>query len=109
MTFIAWLVVWIVLFATGIALVYWTGVRIERCLPSAAVVYFVVLGATIPVASWVAARYIVQVEQASCEELDPSSDRLNGATPSEFRTRCIATQDNSKWLSRRQRALTNLF
>ncbi|MBR0696552.1 hypothetical protein [Bradyrhizobium lablabi] len=109
MIFVAWLVVWIALFAIGIALVYLTGVRIERSSPSAAVVYLVVLGCAVPVASWSAAQYVVQIEQASCEELDPSPERLNGASLSEFRTRCIATQDNSEWLGRRKQTLGTLF
>ncbi|MBR0873472.1 hypothetical protein JQ633_24155 [Bradyrhizobium tropiciagri] len=104
MTFVAWMIVWLALFVAGLVLVYWTGVRIERSSPSLAVVYLVTFGAAVPIASWVATQHIVRIEQAGCDELDPSLDRLNGASPAEFRTRCIATQDNSEWLGRRRQA-----
>ena len=104
MTFVAWMIVWLALFSAGIALVYWTGARIEQSYPSLAVVYLVSFGAAVPIASWVATQHIVRIEQAGCDELDPSLDRLNGASLAEFRTRCIATQDNSEWLGRRRQA-----
>jgi hypothetical protein len=109
MIFVAWLVVWAALFAVGIALVYSTGVRTERSSSSVAVVYFVVFDSAVPVTSWLVAQLVVPIEPASCEELDPSPERLNGASPSEFRTRCITAQDNPEWLARRKRALGKPF
>ena len=55
--------------------------------------YFVLLSISVLVASYVTAVRLVGVEQAACEELGPSAGKLVGSTPSEFRERCIATQN----------------
>ncbi|GLR86799.1 hypothetical protein GCM10007857_35100 [Bradyrhizobium iriomotense] len=97
-----WLAVWIACFGFGMAVVYRTGLRIERWSRTLGLVYLVLIGPSVPILAWLAADRIVTVEQASCEELDPAADRLSGMSPSEFRVRCIATQDNSDWLARRK-------
>jgi hypothetical protein len=102
MTFASWLAVWITFSAFGIALVYHTALWIERWSSALSLAYLVMLAPTALIVSWVITDHIVGLEHASCEELDPSSDRLHGASPSEFRARCIATQDNSEWLVRRK-------
>jgi len=103
MTTAGFLAVWIGLFAVGIALVYATGRRFERRWPVLSLVYLILLASAVLIASWMAAERIAGIEYASCEEMDPSAERLNGFSPSEFRARCIATQDNSEWLARRRR------
>jgi hypothetical protein len=92
-------VVWMALSAVGIAVVYRTGLRIERWSPTVGIVYLVLLAPAAMIGSWVAAHQIVGADQATCEEMDPSADRLSGMSPSEFRSRCIATQDNSRWIA----------
>lgn len=97
-----WLAVWIACFGLGMAVVYRTGLRIERWSGALGLTYFVLMGCSVPILAWLAADQIATVELASCEELDPTADRLKGMSPSEFRTRCIATHDNSDWLARRK-------
>jgi hypothetical protein len=97
-----WLAVWIACFGLGMAVVFRTGLGIERWSPALGLAYLVIIGPSVPIVAWLAADQIVTVEQASCAELDPAADRLNGMSPSEFRVRCIATQDNSGWLARRR-------
>lgn len=97
-----WFAVWIACFGFGIAVVYRTGLRIERWSRTLGLAFLVLIGPSVPILAWLVAGQIVTVEQASCEELDPAADRLNGMSSSEFRVRCIATQDNSEWLARRK-------
>jgi hypothetical protein len=97
-----WLLIWIALSAAGIALVYRAGLYVERRSPTLGLVFLVTLAPAGPVAGWIGANQLVGVEQAGCEELDPAPDRLHGLSPSEFRSRCVATQDNSEWLARRK-------
>lgn len=94
MTFVGWFVGWIILAWVGITAVYRTGRSIERRWPVASLFYFVLLSTGVLVASYVTAVRLVGVEQAGCEELDPSADKLLGSTPSEFRQRCIVTQND---------------
>jgi len=89
-------------FSFGMAVVYRTGRRIERWSRTLGLAYLVLIGSSVPILAWLTADQVVTVEQASCEELDPAVDRLNGMSPSEFRVRCIATQDNSDWPARRK-------
>ena len=96
------LAVWIACFGSGMAAVYWTGLRIERWSRALGLAYLVFIGSSVPILAWLAADQIVTVELASCEERDPAADRLNGMSPSEFRVRCIATQDNWGWRARRK-------
>jgi hypothetical protein len=104
MAFATWLLVWASLFVVGITLVDYTGRRIERWSPALSLVYLVLLSPVVLIGSWVVAHQIVSVRQASCEELDPTAVQLNGMSSSEFRARCIATQDNSEWLGLRKLA-----
>ena len=94
MTFVSWFVCWVILACIGIIAVYRTGRSIERWWPTMSLFYFVLLSTGVLVASYVTAFRLVGVEQAGCEELDPSADKLLGSTPSEFRQRCIATQND---------------
>lgn len=94
--------VWIVLSAFGVALVYFSGLWIERWSSALGLTYFVMLAPAALIAGWVAADQVLRVDHANCKELDPSPRRLQGASPLEFRARCIATQDNSEWLVLRQ-------
>src|SRR5262245_45658224 len=102
MTFAFWLAVWTACFGFGMAVVYRTGLHIERWSRALGLAYLVLIGPSVPILAWLAADQIVPSEQASCEELDPAADRLSGMSPSEFRVRCIATQDNSEWLALRK-------
>lgn len=99
----SWPILWFVFSAVGIFLVYWMGMCIERRSPAMALAFLVMFGPGILVASGFAASQIAVGDNATCEELDPSADRLKGITPSEFRLRCIATQDNSQWLAWRRK------
>jgi hypothetical protein len=103
MAFATWLLVWASLFVIGITLVDYTGRRIERWSPALSLICVVLLSPVVVIGSWVFAHQIVSVRQASCDEMDPTAEQLNGMSPSEFRTRCIATQDNSEWLGLRKR------
>jgi hypothetical protein len=98
----AWIALWIAFSLFGLAAVYATGLRIERWSPALGLLYLVLLGPAVPIVGWVTADHVMRVEHASCDEPDPGADRLNGMSPSEFRSRCIATQDNSEWLARRR-------
>jgi hypothetical protein len=93
MVVVSWFISWIILVCIGIIAVYSTGQAIERWWPTMALFYFVLLSTGVLVGSYVTAVRLVGVEQAACEELEPSADRLLGSTPSEFRQRCIATQN----------------
>ena len=93
MTFVGWFVFWIILSGVGLTAVYRAGLLIEQRYPNASVFYFVLLSTGVLIASYVTAVRLVGTEQVSCEELDPSEVRLLGASPSEFRERCIATQN----------------
>ena len=64
--------------------------------------YFVLVSTGVLVASYVTAVRFVGVEQAGCEELDPSADKLLGSTPSEFHQRCIATQNDFESINLRK-------
>jgi hypothetical protein len=86
-------VLWIIFFSIGITFVYRTGLRIERQWPIVGLLYFVLLGQGVLVASGLAAYRVTAVRQASCEEREPNSDRLNGSSLAEFRERCAATLD----------------
>jgi hypothetical protein len=94
MTFVGWFVVWIILSGVGLTAVYRTGLLIERKHPGLSVFYFVLLSTGVLVASYVTAVRLIGIDQVSCEEMDPSEARLRGASPSEFRARCIATQNS---------------
>ena len=98
MTFVAW----IAFSAIGIAIVYRIGLRIERWSPAIGIVYLVLFAQAAMIGSWMAAHQIVGADQATCEEMDPSADRLSGMSPSEFRSRCIATKDNAGWIAFRK-------
>ena len=98
MTFVAW----IAFSAIGIAIVYRIGLRIERWSPAIGIVYLVLFAPAAMVGSWMAAHRIVGADQATCEEMDPSADRLSGMSPSEFRSRCLATKDNAGWIAFRK-------
>jgi len=102
MTFATLLAVWMALSGIGIAIVYRIGLRIERWSPALSLTSLVLLAPAVLVASWMAANQVVRVDQATCEEKDPSADRLSGMSPIEFRSRCIATQDISEWLALRK-------
>ena len=97
-----WLAVWIACFGLGMAVVYRTGTRLEVWSHALGLTFLVLIGSSVPILAWLAADHFVTVEQASCEELDPAAERLRGMSPSEFRVRCIATQDTSDWLARRK-------
>jgi hypothetical protein len=71
------------------------GLYIERQWPTLGLLYFVLSGPSVLVASWMVADQITGLERASCEEMDPDADRLNGMSPPEFRQRCIATLNES--------------
>src|SRR5215475_9720029 len=94
-----WPVLWLTLSSVGIFCVYRIGRRIERRAPTVGLAFFVVFGPAILVASGLAASRMAVDARATCEEMDPSTERLKGISPSEFRVRCIATQDNSAWLA----------
>ncbi|WJR81158.1 hypothetical protein [Bradyrhizobium sp. NP1] len=102
MTFVSVLAVWIALSAGGIAVVYRVGLYIARWSPAVSIACLVVLSPPVLVGAWMVAHQIVRVEQASCEERDPSVERLSGMSPAEFHARCIATRDNSEWLALRR-------
>jgi hypothetical protein len=102
MIFVSWIVCWIVLSCIGIIGVYRAGRSIERWLPNMSLFYFVLVSTGVLVASYVTAVRLVGVEQAGCEELDPSADKLLGSTPSEFRQRCIATQNDYESINLRK-------
>ena len=89
----SWFISWIILVCIGMIAVYSTGQIIERWWPTIGLLYFVLLSTGVLVGSYVTAVRLVGVEQAVCEELDPSADKLLGSTQSEFRQRCIATQN----------------
>ena len=98
----SWFVLWLILSSAGIFFVYRIGLRIERRHPNVSLAFFVLFGPAMLVASWLAASQLAGLDQATCDEMDPSTERLHGVSPSEFRSRCIATQDNSEWLARRK-------
>ena len=102
MTFACWLAVWTACFGIGMTLVYRIGRHIERRSRALGLIYLVLIGSSVPILAWLAAAQIMPGAQASCEELDPAPNRLSGMSPSEFRVRCIATQDNSDWRARRK-------
>jgi hypothetical protein len=103
MTFASLLAVWMALSAVGIAVIYRIALRIERWSPAISFTSLVLLGPVVLIASWMAAHQIVRVDQAACEQMDPSVDRLRGMSPlPEFRAKCIATKDNSEWLALRK-------
>ena len=66
-----WLAIWIACSGFGMAVVYRTGLRIERWSRALGLAYLVLAGPSVPILAWLAADQIVAVEQASCEELDP--------------------------------------
>lgn len=102
MAFVSLIVFWIVLSSIGLTVVYRTGLRIERCCPTISLLYFVLLGQGVLIASCITAFQAVGVEQASCNENSPNTDRLNGMSPSEFRARCEATRNNFEALDWRK-------
>jgi hypothetical protein len=101
MTSVSLLTVWLVLSAAGIALVYRIGIYLERWSHATSVVCLVLLAPAALIGGCVAAHQVVRLDLATCEEMDPSVDRLSGMSPSEFRARCIATKNNSDWLALR--------
>ncbi len=102
MAFVSWLILWIIFASVGLILVYRMGLHIERRWPTLGLLYFVLSGPGVLVASWMVTDQITGREQNSCEEMDPSADRLNGMSPSEFRQRCIATLNESASLDWRK-------
>jgi hypothetical protein len=72
MIFVSWFVCWIILSCIGIIGVYRAGRSIERSLPNMSLFYFVLVSTRVLAASYVTAVRLVGVEQAGCEELDPT-------------------------------------
>src|SRR5262245_9367907 len=99
----SWFVLWLILSSAGIFFVYRVGLRVERRSPNIGLGFLVLFGPAMLVAGGLAASQIAVVDHATCDEMDPSTERLHGVSPSEFRSRCIATQDNSEWLAIRRR------
>ncbi len=77
MIFVSWFVCWIILSCIGIIGVYRAGRSIERWLPNMSLFYFVLVSTGVLVTSYVTAVRLVGVEQAGCEELDPSADNYS--------------------------------
>ena len=103
MTFASLLAIWMALSAVGIAFIYRIALRMEQWSPTMSFASLVLLGPAVLIGSWIAAHQIVRVDQAACEVMDSSADRLRGLSPlPEFRARCIATKDNSEWLALRK-------
>jgi len=102
MIFVSWFLCWIILSCIGIIGVYRVGRSVERWLPSMSLFYFVLVSTGVLVTSYVTAVRLVGVEQAGCEELAPSGDKLLGSTPSEFHQRCIATQNDFESINLRK-------
>jgi hypothetical protein len=99
---LSFMILWFASSVAAFGVVYYVGLRLERWSPTLSLLYFLMLAPGVPIAGWLAAGRIVASGQAGCEEMDPTADGLEGMTPSEFRARCIATQDESEWLARRK-------
>ena len=103
MTFASLLAIWMALSAVGIAFIYRIALRMEQWSPTMSFASLVLLGPAVLIGSWIAAHQIVRVDQAACEVMHSSADRLRGMSPlPEFRARCMATKDNSEWLALRK-------
>jgi hypothetical protein len=86
MTFASLLAIWMALSAVGIAFIYRIALRMERWSPAMSFASLVLLGPAVLIGSWMAAHQIVRVDQAACEVMDSSADRLRGMSPlPEFR------------------------
>jgi hypothetical protein len=100
MTIVGWFEIWVVIFfITGMVLTYRIGLFIERWRPAVSIPLSVLLGLTALVVSWTAAVQITGKEQASCDDVYVTTDRLNGSSRSEFRERCVATMSRSNDLA----------
>jgi uncharacterized membrane protein len=92
MTIVGWFEIWVVIFfIVGIVFAYRIGLLVELRWPSIAGPLSVLLGLTVLIVSWMAAVQVTGKEQAGCDEVYVTTDRLNGSSRSEFRERCIAT------------------
>ena len=92
MTIVGWFEIWVVIFfITGIVLTYHIGSFLEFRWPAVSGPFSVLLGLAALVVSWTAAVQVTGKEQASCNDVYITTDRLNGSSRSEFRERCIAT------------------
>ena len=93
---VGWFEIWIVIFfIVGTVFAYRIGLLVELRWPAVSGPFFVSLGLTVLVASWMVAVQVTGKQQAGCDEVYVSMDRLNGSSRSEFRERCIATSKPS--------------
>jgi len=92
MTVVGWFEILVVIFfIAGILLTYRLGLFVELRWPAVSGPFSVLLGLAALVVSWMAAVHVTGKEQAGCNEVYVTTDRLNGSSRSEFRERCIAT------------------